>query len=90
MSFAKHESCVGFSDPVLSSHALAVPWRGTRHSSSVKTQQLFYLKFDFKKPNGVLQMGMLVDRSEIPSSHEKGIHEQDTEWSDVHFKVTHS
>lgn len=63
MSFAKLESCMGFTDPIIFFYVLAAPWRGTRHSSSVhwlKTQQLFYLKFNFGKPIGVLKMGVFV------------------------------
>lgn len=93
MSFAKHESSMGFTDPILFSHVLVVPWRGASHSSSVhwlKTQQLFCLKFYFEKPIGVLQMGVFAGRSAISSSWDEGVHEQDTEWSNVHFKVMHS
>lgn len=92
MSFAKRQSCVCFTDSIIFSHGLAVPWRGTRHLSSVhwlKTQQLFYLKFYFEKPVGVLQIGIFVGRSAVSSSRDEG-HEQNTEWSNVHFRVIHS
>lgn len=93
MSFAKLESCVDFTDPSIFSYMLSVPWRGTRHSCSVhwlKTKQLFYLKFNFEKPIGLLKMGGFVGKSVTSSSCDEGIHEQNMEWSNVHFKVRHS